>query len=451
MKRRFPSFPPMEENVGPDKLGVVFFPAFDWGISPSHPEREERLLYTFDQLTEEGLFDIPGVRLYSPEQASFEDIERVHFCLPDAAAVCPPPHRIAAGGAIKAASLVMEKKAEKAFALTRPPGHHAMRVVSSGRGFCQINVEAVMVEYTRRQYGNLRVAIVDTDCHHGDGTQDIYWHDPNTLFISIHQDGRTLYPGSGFGHELGGPNARGRTLNAPLPPGSGDEAFLYLIDNLVLPALADFKPDLIINSAGQDNHYTDPITAMSLSAQGYAELSRRLSPHVAVLEGGYSIQGALPYVNLGIALALAGKDYSQVREPDYASRRRDEGTGLEEAKRLCGPLLDAYFSRPAAKRGLERDGLHTTEFEVYYDTTGVRERRRDTVALCDACAGALFIEAISSVTPLSACVYTPLSACAACREKAASFLRTALGNGSYTIVRGINRPDDSTTTYRRKP
>ena len=128
------------------------------------------------------------------------------------------------------------------------------------------------------------MAIVDTDCHHGDGTQDIYWHDPDTLFISLHQDGRTLYPGSGFPGELGGPNAVGTTLNIPLPPHTAEEGFLHVIRNAVRPILDDFKPQLIVNSAGQDNHYTDPITNMNFSAQGYAELTALLNADIAVLE-----------------------------------------------------------------------------------------------------------------------------------------------------------------------
>ena len=135
-------------------------------------------------------------------------------------------HFISAGGAKTIAMAVMDKQIERGFALVRPPGHHAMRVVHGARGFCNINIEAVMVEYLRKAYGIDRVAIVDTDCHHGDGTQDIYWHDPDTLFISIHQDGRTLYPGSGFSNELGGPNAVGSTINIPLPPNTSEEGFL---------------------------------------------------------------------------------------------------------------------------------------------------------------------------------------------------------------------------------
>ncbi len=175
-----------------NELGIVFFPAFDWAISPTHPERQERLLYTQDQLREEGVFDIPGITEYKPDVATIADVDRAHFCFPDAESVTTESHLVSAGGAIRAARLIFEKKADRAFAMVRPPGHHAMKCVHGARGFCNINIEAVMIEHIRERYGPMRVAIVDTDCHHGDGTQDVYWNDPDTLFISMHQDGRTL-------------------------------------------------------------------------------------------------------------------------------------------------------------------------------------------------------------------------------------------------------------------
>ena len=154
-----------------------------------------------------------------------------------------------------------------------------MRVTHGNRGFCNVNMEAVMIENLRRRFGPLRVAIVDTDCHHGDGTQDIYWNDPDTLFISMHQDGRTLYPGTGFLPECGGPGALGRTVNIPLPPGTGDEGYLYVTKNVVLPLLEAFKPDLVINSAGQDNHR---------SAHQYAAFRARLRRHERAPQPAYS-------------------------------------------------------------------------------------------------------------------------------------------------------------------
>lgn len=132
-----------------NSLGVVFFPAFDWAISPTHPEREERLLYTRDQLKEEGLFDIEGIREYRPRLMPLEDVARVHFCLPSIRDVVTDSHLAAAGGAIEAARLVLEGREKKAFALVRPPGHHAMRVAHGNRGFCNINNEALMLAWIR--------------------------------------------------------------------------------------------------------------------------------------------------------------------------------------------------------------------------------------------------------------------------------------------------------------
>jgi len=227
-----------------NKTGLVFFPAFDWEISPTHPERKERLLYTRDQVQEEGLFDINGISELKPEMVTPEDIQRVHFCIPNEKAIATRSHLISGGGAKTIGKAVLEKKIDKGFALVRPPGHHAMRFAHGGRGFCHINIEAIMIEYLRAKYNVGKVAIIDTDCHHGDGTSDIYWHDPNTLFISIHQDGRTLYPGTGFPDEQGGPNAFGTTINIPLPPGTSPEGYLYTIRNVVLPILDEFKPDI---------------------------------------------------------------------------------------------------------------------------------------------------------------------------------------------------------------
>ena len=155
------------------KTGLVFFPAFDWAIDPTHPEREERLLYTQDQVLEEGLFDIEGIMELKPDPVDIKDIQRVHFCVPDVSSVTTESHLISAGGAKTIGMAVLDGQIERGFALVRPPGHHAMRVVHGARGFCNINIEAVMIEYLRQAYAINKVAIVDTDCHHGDGTQDI--------------------------------------------------------------------------------------------------------------------------------------------------------------------------------------------------------------------------------------------------------------------------------------
>jgi acetoin utilization deacetylase AcuC-like enzyme len=410
------------------KTGLVFFPAFDWAISPTHPEREERLLYTQDQVSEEGLLDIEGITEFKPDPVRVQDIQRVHFCVPDVWSVATESHFISAGGAKTISMAVLDKKIEKGFALVRPPGHHAMRVVHGARGFCNINIEAVMIEYLRSAYQIDKVAIVDTDCHHGDGTQDIYWHDPNTLFISIHQDGRTLYPGSGFINELGGPNAAGTTVNIPLPPNTSEEGFLYAVKNIVLPMLDEFKPDIIINSAGQDNHYSDPITNMNFSAQGYAELTSLLKPDIAVLEGGYAIEGALPYVNVGIILAMAGIDYSRVKEPGYnAERIRQSSKVTRYIEDISEKIMTIWDQRDQIKAQLQKDKeIDERPRRIFYDTDGIIERQKEAIRICHECGGAIRIDSSSDRSGIRFLgVHVPRKACKACKEIGYQWYETA--------------------------
>ena len=423
-----------------NNLGVVFFPAFDWAISPTHPEREERLLYTQDQFLEEGVFDIPGITEYRPLVAGLVDIDRAHFCFPDARRVCTESHLISAGGAIRTAQLVMEGREQRGFALVRPPGHHAMKCVHGSRGFCTVNIEAVMVQWIREHYGPRRIAVVDTDCHHGDGSQDLFWHDPDTLYISLHQDGRTLYPGSGFPQEAGGPRARGRTLNIPLPPNTSDEGMLMAMERVVMPVLEDFKPDLIINSAGQDNHYSDPITNMSFSASGYARLNEMLRPDIAVLEGGYSIQGALPYVNLGITLAMAGMDYSHVREPDFdPARVRQSRTATEYIENLCDVLPRIYFEPEQDGEEIREGGFFVRRRDIYYDTDSITEHQVEKLRDCPHCRGYLWVESRSTRNPLSLGVEIPAGACDTCVREARDRAEEAKRKGVFAAVRIIDR------------
>ena len=418
----------------PRRTGLVFFPAFDWAISPTHPEREERLLYTQDQVLEEGLLDLDSVVEYRVRPAAFEDIQRVHFCVPDEASVTTESHLISAGGCLVAADAVMKKEVDNAFALVRPPGHHAMRVVHGNRGFCNVNIEAIMIEYIRDTYGVRRVAIVDTDCHHGDGTQNIYWHDPDTLFISLHQDGRTIFPGTGFPEEMGGPNALGATVNIPLPPQTGEEGFFVVMEQLVMPLLERFQPEIVINSAGQDNHFSDPITDMNFSARGYAALNARLKPDIAVLEGGYAVESALPYVNVGIIMAMAGLDTATVKEPNYDRDYRPQSPAVTQnvdrlVARLQHVFLDGKYQAPTHEPGkvLER------KREVFYDTDGIFERQRELIRVCRDCAGALGVESAASTGNHIFGVHIPANVCEACRQAALSWFDQAAG-GSFSHV-----------------
>ncbi|RJX32044.1 MAG: histone deacetylase [Oxalobacter sp.] len=402
------------------KTGLVFFPAFDYAITPTHPEREERLLYTQDQVVEEGLLDFDNIKEFKPDLCTAQDIQRVHFCVPGIDEIVHSSHLIAVGGTLTAADKVMTGEVDNAFALVRPCGHHSMRVVHGSRGFCTLNMEAIMVEYIRQKYGVRRIAIVDTDCHHGDGSQDIFWHDPDILFISMHQDGRTLYPGSGFPDELGGPNAFGTTINLPMPPGTCEEGFLYVLDEIIMPIVNEFQPELIINSAGQDNHYSDPITNMKFTARGYAILNDRLKPDIAVLEGGYSIESALPYINTGIILAMAGMDYSEIREPDYDAEDQIQPqnitTYLEKLKEVT---FQHWNNRNELRKQVYPDKpFHTRSVQIFYDTARIRESINETVRTCNHCGGAVTIESRADTGKKGNifAVQLPRYCCDACRE-----------------------------------
>jgi acetoin utilization deacetylase AcuC-like enzyme len=426
-----------------NKTGLVFFPAFDWAIDPTHPEREERLLYTQDQVFEEGIFDIDGIVEFKPDLVSAADVQRAHFCVPNEMSVMTESHFISAGGAKTIGKAVLEHKIERGFALVRPPGHHARRVVHGSRGFCNVNIEAIMIEYIRSKFNVKKIAIVDTDCHHGDGTQNIYWHDPDILFISIHQDGRTLYPGSGFTNELGGPNAFGKTLNIPLPPNTSEEGFLYTIKNVVLPILDDFKPELIINSAGQDNHYSDPITNMNFSAQGYADLTSMLKADIAVLEGGYSIEGALPYVNTGIILAMAGIDYKNIREPDYDPERyRQSPSVTSQIKDVCDVILDHWQNVDKLKEGLQGQGGFADRVKrIYYDTDGITELQQEKIRICDDCGGTFRVDSQADTGSHILAVHIPMNACSRCRETGHKWYEEAQ-NGDFQRAYLQDRPAD---------
>jgi acetoin utilization deacetylase AcuC-like enzyme len=185
---------------------------------------------------------------------------------------------LAAGGAIEAA-------ATGGFAVVRPPGHHAL--AGRAMGFCLFNNVAVAARAAQAEQGVERVAIVDWDVHHGNGTQAIFWDDPTVLYVSLHQ--WPFYPGTG------GPEEQDETtINIPLRAGLGDDAYIRAFEELVEPAVRGFEPGLLLVSVGFDAHADDPLAWMEVSASGFRELARRcrgLAPRIAaILEGGYNLE-----------------------------------------------------------------------------------------------------------------------------------------------------------------
>ncbi|MHB8158384.1 MAG: histone deacetylase family protein, partial [Desulfocucumaceae bacterium] len=324
-------------------------------------------------------------------------------------------------------------------------------------GFCNINNEAVLVEHLRRRYGVRKVAIIDSDVHHGDGTQEIFYHDPNVLFISFHQDGRTIFPGTGFTHELGGPGAYARTINLPLPPGMTDKTFHYVTDNLILPILKDFQPDFIINSAGQDNHYTDPLGSMRFTAQGYAEFTKKLNPHIAVLEGGYAIETALPYINMSILMALAGINYSNVREPDFDSTSfKENPERFAQVQKTIEELQGIWSRRDSAdiEKIFGTGKYYQRKKQIYYDTDYIEEEQFEKVRFCSSCSGYIIIESKAnrgygeSVRVLA--ISIPIDACYTCQNEAYTWYEDGIiDKKGYNHIKLQDKSTDTYLSYDR--
>lgn len=204
---------------------------------------------------------------------------------------------LAAGGVIAAVDAVLEGRIRNAFCAVRPPGHHATR--SRAMGFCFFNNVAIAARHAQEAHGLSRVAIIDWDAHHGNGTQEAFFLDPGVLYVSTHQ--YPGYPGSGRWEEQGGGAGLGYTLNIPMAPGSGDEEYLAAFRDIVLPAADAFRPELVLVSAGFDPHAADPIADLGMTSAGFGRLTaavRGLAERhcagrlVSALEGGYDI-GAL--------------------------------------------------------------------------------------------------------------------------------------------------------------
>ena len=291
----------------------------------SHPERPGRLTAIVDRLF---LEPIEGVRWMLPAAASVAQLEQAHDAayvayiqsldgLPgwlagDTTAVSPGSvvaAGLAAGAGISAVDAVVAGQARRAFCIVRPPGHHAPG--DRAMGFCLYNNMAITAAHARTALGDARVMIWDWDMHHGNGTQAIFYADPNVLVVDSHC-AAPFYPGTGLLAETGSEAGEGYNLNVPLPKGSGNAAMLEVFKQVVSPAARAFRPDILLVSAGFDCHYLDMICAMDET--GYAAITERMCTLadelcdgrlVLMLEGGYSAQ-ALADSAHAVVGALAG-------------------------------------------------------------------------------------------------------------------------------------------------
>lgn len=219
----------------------------------------------------------------------------------------------AASGSAAVARAVWRGEAQRGFALVRPPGHHAYH--EHGMGFCVLNNAALAAEYLRQQEGAQRVAIIDIDVHHGNGTHDIFYQRSDVLYVSMHQFPH--YPNSGRSDQIGEGDGLEATLNVPIPAYTGDIGYAENMKQLVLPMLDRFKPQVLLVSAGFDGHWTDPMARQLLTADGYARLVKSLADWsdrncagriALILEGGYDLE-ALGYCALAATQALLGQPW----------------------------------------------------------------------------------------------------------------------------------------------
>ena len=274
-----------------------------------HPERPDRMRAVAKALADEAFDDLDRHVTEMADDAFFAlahpqaYVDGIRDAVPDEGMVridadttmSPKSYecvRHAVGGGIAAIDAVFAKKADNAFIAARPPGHHAEKVTAMG--FCLINTAAVMARYAQQEHGVERVAVVDWDVHHGNGTQDIFYEDPSVLYASTHQ--MPLFPGTGAKHETG----VGNIHNAPLSPGMDGQDFKAAFRERVLPALENFRPDLVIISAGFDAHHRDPLANINLQEDDFdwatgklLDVAARYSDNrlVSLLEGGYDLKG----------------------------------------------------------------------------------------------------------------------------------------------------------------
>ena len=290
-------------------VGLVYDPLYLEHDTGHHPENAIRLQAVTSHLEESGL--LARLRSVPARDATVDEMAFIHerdyvesvrlaagrggVWLDADTFVSPRSYDAAlraAGGCLAAVDAVQAGEVESAFCLVRPPGHHAMP--SRAMGFCLFNNIAVAVEHARRHHGLRRIAVVDFDVHHGNGTQAAFYADPDVLYFSAHE--YPLYPGTGHWREMGQGAGLGTTVNVPLPAGTGDAILTRIWKGLLTPLLRRFEPELMLASAGYDGHFADPLAGLAQSCAGYAEqvaglrdLARELCGGrlVLMLEGGY--------------------------------------------------------------------------------------------------------------------------------------------------------------------
>lgn len=325
----------------------------------NHVENEKRVQVIMETIQQNNLVDSEDI--YKPGMATLEDLLRVHpanyveyiqkFCekgggsLDFDTAASPRSYEIAklsAGGAIKAAELVLNGY-ESAYSIGRPPGHHATR--DRAMGFCIFNNLAITLEYLREINNIKKFLIFDFDVHYGNGTADIFYEDPDVLYISIHQDPRTIFPGKGFIEEIGNEKGEGTNINIPIPSRSNSHDYKYVLENILEPVVDKFSADFYLVDVGFDAHKDDPLSSINLDDDFYEWIAVKmmdLAPSLTlILEGGYDLN-ALSRSNTKLIHGL--ENYKVIKDQYERSDQnlQDRSKVHPETKKLYQDLREMF-------------------------------------------------------------------------------------------------------------
>lgn len=341
-------------------IGITYhkdYNKYDLGIR--HPLIGDKPKKTMEYLKIKGV--LKNLKVFTPKKATQKDLERVHKKkyiekikeLSKTGGILandtPAPKgiydisRLSTGGSI----LCAKKLIEGFKCMCNPLGgfHHASMETSSG--FCFFNDIAIAIEYLREKYRQKKFMIVDTDVHHANGTQDIYIDNPSVLNVSFHQDGHTLYPGTGMLENIGKNDGKGFTINLPFPPGTGTGSYLIGFNQIVPPLIKQFKPQIILFQSGVDTHHSDPLADMELTYQAYFFMSNKMmdlyknscNKLLVLFGGGYnSNESIICYYNLICGLL---DNYNYIKEKDNLSYSKVE-TVLDNISRLKKLLVDYW-------------------------------------------------------------------------------------------------------------
>jgi acetoin utilization deacetylase AcuC-like enzyme len=348
------------------KTAVIYSPKYlRHKTGPHHPEVPSRLRVINRELNKSGILENERCTLVEPEIATINSLQLVHdidyiqqikqFCRcgggqldKEDTVVSRESYevaRLAAGGTVKAADLVMTGKYRNAFAFVRPPGHHAGP--DYPMGFCVFNNVAVSAAYLLEKFSLDRVLILDVDAHHGNGTQEIFYRSNRVLYVSLHED-PIEFPLTGFADEVGEDEGLGYTVNVPLPYGTADRTYIRAFNEVVAPIINQYKPQFILVSTGFDAHYADPVGNLYLSTFSYAKIFDAIleaaskfcqGKVVAVLEGGYSLR-FLGRMACAVTARFAGIPYvihDRHRGAGVKIRKKEE-KAIAQVKKIQAPF-----------------------------------------------------------------------------------------------------------------